>query len=136
MRIPNQVVGYIIGKQGANIKKIITDYNVSINISQEDNKISIFAYSQDSLKKTIDAINQSGIKSMVNLKNIQVNDSYDGVIVKLLPRGAFIKLNDDVDGFISLINLQQQYSNPQEGDIIKVKVQFIDKFGKVKLVLQ
>ena len=128
--IPTDKIKDVIGSQGKNIKNIIECSKCTIDI-EDDGTVKIAGHDQQSIdiaKKMIAdltfEIKQGGI--------------YDGVVVKILDVGAFVRLPGGVEGFVHVSELADYRVDfvddiLTEGKTIKVKVIGTDKKGKPKL---
>ena len=123
-------IGALIGPGGKNIKAIQEKYEVSIEITEEG-LVKVLGTSAE----TLDVV--------TNLIDLQINgpakDSvYDAKVVTIKEYGAFVDIAEGVSGLVHVSEMaSERVKDPAdyvaEGDIIKVKVLDVDRFGKVKL---
>ncbi len=72
---------------------------------------------------------------MKNNYNFSVGDVLDGVIIKILPFGVIVSLEDHVQGLVHISHLHNKFINNIEDhfaiqDLVKVKVLSIDSVNK------
>ena len=121
----------VIGSGGKTINKIIDDTGVKIDI-EDDGRVFIStadSEAADTAKKIIDSI----------VKDIEVNAEYEGTVVRIMDFGAFIELAPGKDGLLHISKLANEHVKKVEdvvniGDKVPVKVQEIDRQGRVNLV--
>lgn len=121
----------VIGSGGKVINKIIDETGVKIDI-QEDGKV--FIYSQDSEKaqKAISII--EGI-----VREIEVGETYEGTVTKLMPFGAFVNIGGGKEGLLHISKISKERVEKVEdvlsvGQILTVKVLEIDSQGRINLL--
>ncbi len=128
--IDKEKIGAVIGPGGKNIRAIIEETGVKINID-EDGKVTIASENEDALmaaKAKIDLVT----------KEIESGEIYDGKVVKITDFGAFIELLPGKDGMLhiskySYERIKHLNDHIKVGDIMKVKVINIDDRGRVNL---
>ena len=129
-KIPVEKIKDVIGTGGKTINKIIEQTGVKIDIEEDG---EVFIYSND-----IDNANKA-LKLIENItREIEVNNVYDGVVVKIMPFGAFIDLGAGKQGLLHISKISSKRIDKVEdvlsvGDEIKVKVVNIDNQGKIDL---
>lgn len=130
VQIPTDKIGALIGPGGKNIKAIQEKYQVSIEITEEG------------LVKVL-GTSSTVLEDVCTLIDMQINgpkkDSiYEAKVVTIKEYGAFVDIADGVSGLVHVSEMaKERVKDPNdyvaEGDMIKVKVVDIDRFGKVKL---
>ncbi|MGI6004041.1 MAG: polyribonucleotide nucleotidyltransferase [Christensenellales bacterium] len=123
-------IGEVVGPRGKVINKIIADTGVKIDI-EDDGRVYIATPDSDAAKaakKMIDSI----------VREIKVGDVFRGKVVRILPFGAFVELLPGKDGMVHISKLSDRRVEKVEdvvniGDDLLVKVQEIDKQGRVNL---
>ncbi len=70
---------------------------------------------------------------------MEAGDTFDGKVVRIMDFGAFIELAPGKDGLLHISKLANEHVKKVEdvvniGDIVPVKVQEIDRQGRVNLV--
>ena len=128
--IDKEKIGAVIGPGGKNIRAIIEETGVKINID-EDGKVTIASENEDALMAA---------KAKVDLvtKEIESGEIYDGKVVKITDFGAFIELLPGKDGMLHISKYSHERikhlsDHIKVGDIMKVKVINIDDRGRVNL---
>lgn len=133
INIDPEKIGDVIGKQGKTINEIIEQCNVKIDI-QDDGFVSISGVDVEGIDKAIKII-----ESLT--REIEVGQVYEGKVVKTAAFGAFVNLAPNKDGMIHISKLSDDRVESVEsvvkvGDMVKVKVTEIDKFGKISLTMR
>ncbi len=130
MTIKPEKIKDVIGTGGKTINKIIEETGVKIDISEEGNVV-IYGTDSEQAKKAMEKI--EGI-----VREIEVGEYYDGVVVKIMPFGAFIDLGGGKEGLLHISKISKERIEKVEdvlsvGDRVIVKVLDIDKQGKISL---
>ncbi len=133
LRVLPEKISLIIGPAGKNIKKIIEETGVKIDIDPEG-LVKIYATSKLAAEKAVDMINQL-------IMDLEVGEVYLGKVTRVEDYGAFVEL---LPGKLSLLHVSQISSERLKsakdvikvGDILKVKVIEIDDQGRVKVSLK
>ncbi|HDN86399.1 MAG TPA: S1 RNA-binding domain-containing protein, partial [Candidatus Omnitrophica bacterium] len=127
-------IGEVIGPGGKTIRRIIREYNVTIDIDDETGIVSVVAETDESLNRAIEEI--------LNLtKEVQVGDIFTGKIAKIVNFGAFCEIMPGKVGLIHISEISDKYVKDirdfvKEGDIVKVKVINIDSQGRLTLSMK
>ncbi|NPA52039.1 MAG: polyribonucleotide nucleotidyltransferase [Aquificae bacterium] len=133
LRVLPDKIPLIIGPAGKNIKRIIEETGVKIDI-EPDGLIKIYAIHKQMAQKAIDMINEL-------ISQMEVGDVYLGKVTRVEDYGAFVEL---LPGKLSLLHVSQ-ISNQRlksakdavkVGDVLKVKVIDIDDMGRAKVSLK
>ncbi|MFO8052931.1 MAG: polyribonucleotide nucleotidyltransferase [Candidatus Omnitrophota bacterium] len=127
-------VGMVIGPGGKNIRKMSRDYNVTVDIDDDRNMVSVVAETSEDLKKAITAIENI-------VREFEVGDVVEGKVDKIVDYGAFCELSPSKSGLLHVSEIAEGFvkdvrKHLKEGDIVKVKVIGKDNFGKLKLSLK
>ena len=123
-------IGEVIGKGGSTIRSIQEETGATIDIN-DDGVITVSTNNQEAADKAISIIE--------NLtKDIQVDEIYEGKVIKIVDFGAFISLAPNKDGLLHISEIdntrvQNVEDYIKEGDIVKVKVLNVDRQGKIRL---
>ncbi|HHT0592777.1 TPA: polyribonucleotide nucleotidyltransferase [Legionella anisa] len=130
MKVAEDKIRTIIGKGGATIKGLIESTGVSIDID-DTGVIQLFSPDMQALEEA-----QKQIKALI--AEIEVGQTYQGKVSKIVDFGAFINLLPGKDGLLHISQIcsdrsQKVESVLQEGQEIEVFVAGIDKQGRVKL---
>lgn len=128
--IPQDKVGELIGPGGKNIKKIIEETKVQIDI-QEGGKVFITSPDEEKGKQAL--------KMVQNLtKEIKVGEKYLGKVLRIVPFGAFIEILPGKEGLLHISQISRERIDKVEsvmkvGDEILVEVMEIDEQGRFNL---
>lgn len=125
--IPVDKIGEFIGPGGKNIKKTMEIYDCEINI-EDDGSCTVLGTDQDSLEKVKEFISSYSLIP-------KVGESYDGVVVKTLDFGAFVKIAPSVEGLVHISEIAWTRTENvedalKEGDNVTVKLIKIDERTK------
>jgi len=130
LNIPVDKIGELIGPGGKNIKKIIADTECEVDVNDEG-RVVITGIDQTKLQQAVDWID--GLT-----REIEVNEEFDGKVVRIENFGAFVELLPGRDGMVHVSKLSTQFiKNINEvvklGDTLHVRVNEIDDQGRVSL---
>lgn len=130
MKVAEDKIRTIIGKGGATIKGLIDTTGVSIDID-DTGVVQLFSPDMHALEEA-----QKQIKALI--AEVEVGETYQGKVSKIVDFGAFINLLPGKDGLLHISQIcsdraQKVESVLQEGQEIMVFVAGIDKQGRVKL---
>lgn len=130
MKIDPEKIKDVIGTGGKVINKIIEETGVKIDISEEGNVV-VYSIDKENAEKAIDKIEKI-------VREIEVGEYYDGIVVKLMPFGAFVDLGGGKEGLLHISKISKERVEKIEdvlsvGDRVIVKVLDIDKQGKISL---
>ncbi len=120
----------VIGTGGKVINKIIAETGVKIDIEEDGN---VFIYSQDNEK------GNQALKMIEEIvREIELGETYEGTVIKIVPFGAFVSLGGGKEGLIHISKLSKKRVEKVEdvvkvGDPVRVKVIEIDHQGKINL---
>ncbi len=126
---PNKI-GDLIGPGGKNIKKIIEETGVKINI-EPDGKVYVFSTNEGAFDKAREMIETL-------TKEAKVGENYLGRVTRITNFGAFVEIFPGKEGLVHISNLStRRIKNVKDvvnvGDKILVKVIDIDDTGRVNL---
>ncbi|WP_024655053.1 polyribonucleotide nucleotidyltransferase [Borrelia hispanica] len=156
LQIDIDKISLVIGSTGKTVKSITDEFEVRVQIEQ-DGRITLFGTDNLKMQKA-----KAKIESIV--REPKVGEIYDGIVKKINSFGAFIELTPTKEGFLSNRSRSRddrygdirhsRYSNRhsrygrdsrssfgmrfprlEEGQIVKVRISDIDKFGKIELEL-
>ena len=133
IKIPTDKIREVIGTGGKVIREIVEKTGAKIDI-QDDGTIKVASSSGESI-----AAAMKWIKSIVS--EPEVNEIYEGKVVKVMEFGAFVNFFGARDGLVHVSELAQQRVNKvgdvvKEGDMVKVKFLGMDNRGKVRLSMK
>ena len=129
LTIPRDKIAALIGPGGKNIKAIIEETGAVVDIN-DDGKVSIFASDKDVLEQTITLVNQ-------HVKDVEVGEIYEAVVVKIAKFGAFMRILPGKEGLLHVSEISHERVADVEkvlkdGDTFEVKVISTEK-GKISL---
>lgn len=126
IHIPQDKIGDLIGPKGKNIKQIIGETQVKIDI-EEDGTIIVSADNQQLLDIAIEKIEAL-------TKDVEVGKIYLGKVKKVVNYGAFIEILPNKVGLLHISQFQKKVRSAEqvmsEGDEVYVKVIQIDEEGR------
>ena len=133
MKINPEKIRDVIGKGGAVIRALTEETGATIDI-EDDGTIKIGcvnAEAGEEAKKRIEAITAE----------VEVGQTYEGTVIKLLDFGAIVSLLPGKDGLLHISQIAHQRVNAvsdflKEGDVVKVKVVEADEKGRVRLSMK
>ena len=133
MKINPEKIRDVIGKGGAVIRALTEETGTTIDI-EDDGTIKIGCLSAESgeeAKKRIEAITAE----------VEVGQTYEGTVIKLLDFGAIVSLLPGKDGLLHISQIAHQRVNAvsdflKEGQAVKVKVVEADEKGRVRLSMK
>lgn len=133
LRVLPEKISMIIGPAGKNIKKIIDETGVKIDI-QPDGLVNIYALHKTAAQKAVSMINEL-------IMDIELGEVYLGKVTRVEDYGAFVEL---LPGKLSLLHVSQITGEKLKsakdlikvGDVLKVKVIEIDEQGRIKVSLK
>ena len=115
-----------------NIKALAEKYECEINID-DDGSCTILGQDQALIDEVVDYVGKYSLK-------IEVGESYEGQVVKIMDFGAFVKLTPNKDGLVHISEIKKERvekvsDHLKEGDEVKVKVLKMDH-GKISLSMK
>ncbi len=130
LKIKTEKIKDLIGPGGKNIRSIIDQTGVSIDIN-DDGTVNVFSNNKESAEKAISLIKQYTFEPVVG-------EIYMGKVSKIVDFGAFVQLAQGVDGLLHISQISNKRIKNvsdvlKEGEQIMVKVIDIDAQGKIKL---
>jgi polyribonucleotide nucleotidyltransferase len=130
MKVAEDKIRTVIGKGGSTIKGLIESTGVSIDID-DTGVVQLFSPNADALAEA-----QRQIKALV--AEVEVGQTYQGRVNKIVDFGAFINLLPGKDGLLHISQICADRSQKvedvlHEGQEIEVFVAGVDKQGRVKL---
>jgi len=130
LQVPVDKIGELIGPGGKNIKKIVEETGVKIDIDDDG---TVFIVSSDR-----EASNKAKAWVERVTKVVKAGEIYDGKVVRITNFGAFVELYPGAEGLVHISQLSEQRVRSVEdvvkiGQTLKVKVNEIDSQGRVNL---
>jgi polyribonucleotide nucleotidyltransferase len=132
-KISQAKIGEVIGPGGKNIKKIIQDTGVTIDID-DDGVVQVASQDPAAIEKAVNII-----RGMV--EEPEVGKIYAGKIKRIMNFGAFCEILPGKEGLIHVSELANKFVKNVEdvvkiGDEVTVKVIEIDEQGRVNLSMK
>ena len=129
-KIPQSKIGEVIGPGGKNIKKIIQEYNVTVDID-DDGIVQVASTDGTAIERAV-----AVIKGMV--EEPEIGRIYKGKVKRIMNFGAFCEILPGKEGLVHVSELANKFVKTVEdvvkiGDEITVKVIEIDDQGRVNL---
>jgi polyribonucleotide nucleotidyltransferase len=129
-KISQSKIGEVIGPGGKNIKKIIQDYGVTVDIS-DDGTVQVASHDQVAIEQAVNVI-----RGMT--EEPEIGRIYKGKVKRLMNFGAFCEIMPGKEGLVHVSELANKFVKNVEdavkvGDEINVKVIEIDDQGRVNL---
>ena len=123
----------VIGPGGKMINKIIGETGVKIDI-EEDGKVFIYSSDMEAAKKALTMIEDIA-------REIELNQIYEGTVVRILNFGAFVDIGGGKEGLLHISKISKERVNKVEdvlqiGDRVKVKVIEIDDQDRINLSMK
>jgi polyribonucleotide nucleotidyltransferase len=133
MKINPEKIRDVIGKGGAVIRALTEETGTSIDI-EDDGTVKIACTSPEQGAEA-----QRRIAEIT--AEVEVGQTYEGTVIKLLDFGAIVTLLPGKDGLLHISQIAHQRVNAvsdflKEGDIVKVKVVEADEKGRVRLSMK
>lgn len=131
VKIPVEKIGEFIGPSGKNIKKLMADTGVQIDVN-DDGAVSISGVDGEALQKAVTYVEGFA-------KEVQVGEIYEGEVVRLMNFGAFVNILPGKDGMVHVSDMGQEGFVKDAGDVVhigqkvQVRVKEIDEMGRVNL---
>ncbi len=130
VKIKSDRIRDLIGPGGKNIKKIVADTGVKIDVNDEG-MVSIVA---------MDVVSAEAAKKMIRsmTSDPEIGAIYLGLVKKIMDFGAFVEIKPGTEGLCHISQLdnarvERTEDVCKEGDEMLVKVLEIDRQGKIKL---
>jgi polyribonucleotide nucleotidyltransferase len=130
MTIDPDKIRTVIGPGGKTINKIIADTGVKIDID-DSGLVYIAAPDMDAAELAVKAIERL-------VKDVEVGETYEGVVTRIMNFGAFIEILPGKEGLLHISKMAKERVDRVEdvmniGDCVKVKVTEIDSQNRINL---
>jgi len=131
VKIPVEKIGEFIGPSGKNIKKVMADFGVQVDVS-DDGSVSISGVDEEKMKQAIAYVEGFA-------KVVQPGEIYDGEVVRIMPFGAFVNILPGKDGMVHVSDMGREEFVQDANDVVKigekvkVRVVKIDEMGRINL---
>ena len=131
VKIPVDKIGEFIGPSGKNIKKVMADFEVQVDVS-DDGGVSVSGVDEEKMKKAVAYVEGFA-------KVVAPGEIYDGEVVRIMPFGAFVNILPGKDGMVHVSDMGREEFVADANDVvkigdkIKVRVVKIDEMGRINL---
>jgi len=127
-------IGSVIGPGGKFIRRLTSEYNVTIDIDDETATVSVVAMDLDNLERAA--------KQIMNMvKDIEPGEIFEGKVTRIANFGAFVEIVPGKQGLVHVSEISDSYVKDvsevlKEGDVVKVKIIGIDSQGRINLSIK
>jgi len=131
VKIPVDRIGEFIGPGGKNIKKLMADTGVQVDVN-DDGGVSVSGVDEEKMNKAVAFVEGFA-------KEVVAGEIYDGEVVRIMPFGAFVNILPGKDGMVHVSDMgkeefvQDANDVVKIGDKLKVRVVRIDEMGRINL---
>jgi len=130
MKIPTDRIGAVIGPGGSVIRKMIDDFGVSIDVS-DDGTVVIGSPDRENAEKA-----KAQIEGLT--REVEVGAIFKGTVRRIMPFGAFVQILPGKDGLVHISELADHRVPSVEsvvdiGDELEVIVVNVDRMGRIDL---
>lgn len=120
----------VIGSGGKNIRQIISETGVTIDV-EDDGTVTIASADAEAAARAV-----AMVKWLT--EEAEVGKIYRGTVKKIVDFGAFVEILPGTEGLLHISQIAKERINKvtdvlQEGDEVMVKVLEVDKQGKIRL---
>jgi polyribonucleotide nucleotidyltransferase len=120
----------VIGSGGKNIRQIVAETGVEINV-EDDGTVTIASSDAEAAARAV-----AMVKWLT--EDAEVGKIYKGTVKKIVDFGAFVEILPGTEGLLHISQLARERVNKvtdilREGDEVMVKVLEMDKQGKIRL---
>lgn len=131
-KVPVDKIGEVIGPGGKNIKAIIEETGVKIDI-EDSGLVKIFSTDAEAIAKATSIIK-------MQTTPVEIGQLYRGVVRRIVDFGAFVELTPKTDGLVHISQISERRIEKvtdvlREGDKVNVKVIQIEQ-GKIRLTMR
>ena len=130
MKIPIDRIGAVIGPGGSVIRKMIEEFGVSIDVS-DDGTVVIGSPDRENAEKA-----KAQIEGLT--REVEVGAIFKGTVRRIMPFGAFVQILPGKDGLVHISELADHRVPSVEsvvnlGDELEVIVTNVDRMGRIDL---
>lgn len=130
MTVKQEKIRDVIGTGGKNIRHIISETGVSMNVD-DDGTVTIASSDAQASERAV-----AMVKALT--EEPEIGRIYEGTVKKVLDFGAFVEILPGTDGLVHISQLENKRVEKvtdvlNEGDTVRVKVLDIDRGGKIRL---
>lgn len=130
IKVKPEKVRDVIGSGGKNIRQIINETGVTIDV-EDDGTVTIASSDSEAAARAV-----AMVKWLT--EDAEVGKIYRGIVKKIVDFGAFVEILPGTEGLVHISQLSRERVKKvtdilQEGEEVQVKVLEIDKQGKIRL---
>jgi polyribonucleotide nucleotidyltransferase len=130
VKVKEDQVRTVIGSGGKNIRQIISETGVTIDV-EDDGTVTIASADAEAAARAV-----AMVKWLT--EEAEVGKIYRGTVKKIVDFGAFVEILPGTEGLLHISQIAKERINKvtdvlQEGDEVMVKVLEMDKQGKIRL---
>jgi polyribonucleotide nucleotidyltransferase len=130
IKVKPEKVRDVIGSGGKNIRQIINETGVTIDV-EDDGTVTIASNDSEAAARAV-----AMVKWLT--EDAEVGKIYRGIVKKIVDFGAFVEILPGTEGLVHISQLSKERVKKvtdilQEGEEVQVKVLEIDKQGKIRL---
>ncbi|HPV52004.1 MAG TPA: S1 RNA-binding domain-containing protein, partial [Smithella sp.] len=130
VKVKEDQVRTVIGSGGKNIRQIISETGVTIDV-EDDGTVTIASADAEAAARAV-----AMVKWLT--EEAEVGKIYRGTVKKIVDFGAFVEILPGTEGLLHISQIAKERIAKvtdvlQEGDEVMVKVLEIDKSGKIRL---
>ena len=130
VKVKEDQVRTVIGSGGKNIRQIISETGVTIDV-EDDGTVTIASADAEAAARAV-----AMVKWLT--EEAEVGKIYRGTVKKIVDFGAFVEILPGTEGLLHISQIAKERINKvtdvlQEGDEVMVKVLEVDKQGKIRL---
>jgi polyribonucleotide nucleotidyltransferase len=120
----------VIGSGGKNIRQIISETGVTIDV-EDDGTVTIASADAEAAARAVNMVKWL-------TEEAEIGKIYRGTVKKIVDFGAFVEILPGTEGLLHISQIAKERINKvtdvlQEGDEVMVKVLEMDKQGKIRL---
>jgi len=130
VKVKADQVRAVIGSGGKNIRQIISETGVTIDV-EDDGTVTIASSDSEAAARAVALVRWL-------TEEAEVGKIYRGTVKKIVDFGAFVEILPGTEGLLHISQIAKERINKvtdvlQEGDEVMVKVLEVDKQGKIRL---
>ena len=130
IKVKAEKVRDVIGSGGKNIRQIISETGVTINV-EDDGTVTIASNDSEAASRAL-----AMVKWLT--EDAEIGKIYRGIVKKIVDFGAFVEILPGTEGLVHISQLSNERVKNvtdilHEGEEVMVKVLDIDKQGKIRL---
>lgn len=133
IKIKKEKIGELIGPGGKNIRKIIDETGVDVDVDDEGN-VNIFGIDEDKISQAYKMVDDI-------VGDVEIGKIYEGTVAKIMNFGAFVEIKKGVQGLVHVSEISDDFIKDvtkvlKEGDRVNIKVVKYDDMGRLVLSIK